>query len=189
MGAQVNETAIPADYGHAADHAALPVVEEVGRNATKTLSSMRVLFGAIFLFDGILKWVLFSQGTMQATVQSFGFDFLSNNWVAVGTLVALGETFGGLALIFGIFQRPAALWSAVIMFSIWGLSGFDGAYVSGTGWNFSGYTDPGGDLMLALVYVVLVFAPYAYGLASRYHLRDKFPTSSVKDKVLRFLVC
>ncbi len=163
-------------------------VEHEGWSAVRTMSAMRILFGAIFLFDGILKWVLFQQGTMQATVQGFGYSVLSNNWVAVGVLVALGETFGGLFLLLGIFQRSAAIWSAAIMSSIWVLNGFDGAYTQAGGWSFTGYTDPGGDLMLALVFVVLVFAPTAYGLAARLNLRARWGSSSLKDRLLRVFV-
>jgi len=162
--------------------------ELIGRNATKTLSAARILFGAIFLFDGIMKWVLFQQGTMQATIQGYGYDSLSTNWVAVGVLVGLGETFGGLTLMMGLFQRPAAMWSAAIMFAIWVLGGFAVGAVPGGSISWVGYTDPGGDLMLALVFVVLIFSPYAYGLASRLKLRNRWPGSSIKDKVLRFLV-
>lgn len=161
--------------------------EAVGRNATKAYSALRILFGSIFLFDGALKWILFQQGTMQATVASFGFGILTSNWVIVGLLVALGETFGGLAMISGLLQRPAALWSSAIMFSIWGLSGLDGTYVNGS-WSFAGYTDPGGDLMLALVFLMLVFAPYAYGLASRWNLRARWSGTSLRERILRFVV-
>ena len=153
----------------------------------RAYSGMRILFGAVFVLDGMLKWFLFQQGTMQATVQSFGYDALSNNWVVFGTLVALGETMGGLALIVGLFQRPAAIWSAMIMLSIWVAGGFGGAYVLGTGWSFVGYTDPGGDLMLAFAFLVLIFSPYAYSLASRLKLRDRWSGSSIGAKLLRFL--
>ena len=156
--------------------------------SVRAFSAMRILFGMVFVLDGSLKWILFQQGTMQATIQSFGYASLSNNWVLFGTLVALGETLGGLALIVGLFQRPAAIWSALIMFSIWAVGGFGGAYVLGTGWSFAGYTDPGGDLMLALAFLVLIFSPYAYGLASRLRLRDRWPGNSLKQKVARFLV-
>lgn len=156
--------------------------------AIRAYSAMRILFGAVFVLDGTLKWVLFQQGTMQATVQSFGYDALSNNWVLFGTMVALGETLGGLALIVGLFQRPAAIWSAAIMFSIWSAGGFGGAYVLGTGWSFVGYTDPGGDLMLAFAFLGLIFAPYAYSLASRLKLRDRWSSGSLREKLLRFFV-
>ena len=156
--------------------------------SVRAFSAMRILFGLVFIVDGALKWILFQQGTMQATIQSFGYASLSNNWVLFGTLVALGETLGGLALVVGLFQRPAAIWSATIMLSIWTTGGFGGAYVLGTGWSFVGYTDPGGDLMLALAFLVLIFSPYAYGLASRLKLRDRWPGNSLKERVARFLV-
>ena len=156
-------------------------VATINSNATKTLSVMRIMFGVVFLFDGILKWTLFANGQMQSVIDGFGYTFLSNNWVTVGVLVGLGETIGGICLMLGIFQRPAAVWSAAIMFAIWALGGFGG-------YNMPGFTDPGGDLMLALVFVVLIFAPYAYGLASRFRLRDRFAGASTRDKVMRFVV-
>lgn len=154
----------------------------------RTYSAMRILFGAVFLLDGIFKWILFQQGTMQATVQSFGYSALSDHWMLFGALVALGETAGGLSMIVGLFQRPAAMWSAAIMFSIWIAGGFGGAYTLGTGWSFAGYTDPGGDLMLAFAFSVLVFSPYAYSLASRLKLRDRWGGASLRERALRFLV-
>lgn len=156
--------------------------------SVRAFSAMRVLFGIVFILDGSLKWILFQQGTMQATIQSFGYATLSNNWALFGALVALGETIGGFALVVGLFQRPAAIWSAAIMFSIWTAGGFGGAYVLGTGWSFVGYTDPGGDLMLALAFLVLIFSPYAYSLASRLKLQDRWPGNSIREKVVRFLV-
>lgn len=172
-----------------AEHAELnaAVTGSVGRNAVKTVSAARIMFGAIFLFDGLLKWLLFQQGNMQGVVQSYGIDSLSNNWVLVGVLVGLGETVGGTALILGRFQRPAAIWSTAIMGAIWALGGYGGLYGSG-GFTLNGQTDPGGDLMLALVFLVLVFTPYAYGVASRLHLRDRWPGASLKARILRFLV-
>lgn len=155
--------------------------------STKTLSAARILFGAVFLFDGILKWVLFQQGQMQATVQSFGYDYLSNNWVVVGAVVGVGETLAGAALIAGLFHRPAAIGAAGIMGLIWGFGGFNGVYSSGT-WSFVGYTDLGGDLMLAMVFALLAFAPAAYGLASRLRLRERFAGNSLRAKTLRFLI-
>ncbi|MCI4317024.1 MAG: DoxX family protein [Thermoplasmata archaeon] len=150
-------------------------------SSVKVLSAARILFGSIFLFDGLLKWMLFAQGQMQGVVQGFGVDFLSNNWVAVGMIVGIGETLAGAALIAGLFQRPAAIGAAAIMVSIWAYTGYGG-------WGQAGYTDPGGDLMLALIFAVLVFVPTAYGIAARLKLRERFGTSSLSHRLLRFLV-
>ena len=88
----------------------------------------------------------------------------------------------------GLFQRPAAIWIATLMFSIWTAGGFGGAYDLGTGWSFVGYTDPGLDFMLALAFLVLIFSPYAYSRASRLKLQDRWTGNSVRDKPLRSLV-
>gem|GEM_PF-2697139 len=164
------------------------VSETETTRAVKTLSAMRILFGAIFLFDGILKWLLFATGQMQGIIDGMFYTpaWLTTNWVLFGTLVGLGETFGGLFLILGVFQRPAALWSALVMGLIWAFGGFGGYPAAiGASWSTAGYTDPGGDLMLALVFVILVFAPSAYGLASRWRLRERFSGDRWRDRLLR----
>jgi uncharacterized membrane protein YphA (DoxX/SURF4 family) len=165
-----------------------------GTNATgavKTFSAMRILFGAIFLFDGILKWQLFATGQMQGVINGEFYTpvWLTANWVLFGTLVGVGETVGGLLLILGLFQRPAALWSAFVMGFIWAFGGFGGyPNAIGASWSTAGYTDMGGDLMLGLVFVVLAFAPYAYGLAKAWKLRERFNGSSMRDRFLRVLL-
>ncbi len=157
----------------------------------RTLSTMRILFGAIFLVDGLLKWGLFATGQMQGVIDGEFYTptWLTTNWVLIGALVGLGETFGGLFLILGLFQRPAALWSALVMGFIWAFGGF-GGYPSAIGatWGTAGYTDLGGDLMLALVFVFLAFAPYAYGLAKTWKLRERFSGDGWRDRVLRGLL-
>jgi uncharacterized membrane protein YphA (DoxX/SURF4 family) len=155
-------------------------------DSTKVLSGARILFGAIFLFDGILKWDLFATGQMQGVVQSFGVPALSTHWLLFGALVGVGETAAGAALVVGLFQRPAAIVATVVMGLIWA---FGNLAATGNYGGFSaGYTDPGGDLMLALTFAVLVFAPCAYGLASRYHLRGRFDGSSWTRKFVRFVL-
>jgi len=157
-----------------------------GFDATKVLSGARILFGAVFLFDGLLKWDLFQTGQMQGIVQGYGVDYLTNNWLLFGVLVAVGETAAGAALIVGLFQRPAAIAAAAIMMFIWGYGNLS---MTGNYWGIStGYTDPGGDLMLAMVFGVLIFAPYAYGLASRYHMAERFSATTWTGKFARFLI-
>ena len=162
-------------------------------NSTKLISAMRIVFGAIFLFDGLLKWYLITSGQMQGVVDGMYYapSWLTDNWLAFGILVGLGETFGGLFLILGIFQRPAALWSFLVMASIWVFDGF-GGYPSaiGASWGTAGYTDLGGDLMLGLVFLFLVFAPTAYGLSSHLRLPERIATGdSLAAKIVMMLVC
>ena len=164
----------------------------VGANPQKVLAAMRVVFGFAFLLDGLLKWVLFAQGNMQATIAGMTIapSFIVSNWVFFGVMVGLGETFGGLFLILGIFQRPAAAWSMVIMFSIWLLGGLGGWYDPSAGWVTAGQTDLGGDLMLMLVFLFLVFVPTsAYSLSQRLRLPERLASGNTfKDRFVRTVV-
>ena len=167
-------------------------ISEFGTTQTvRTLSAIRIMFGAILLVDGILKWFLFATGQMQGVVDGEFYTpaWLTTNWVLFGALIGLGETFGGLFLALGLFQRPAAIWSALLMGFIWAFGGF-GGYPSaiGASWSTAGYTDLGGDLMLALVFVFLAFAPYAYGLARAWKLRERFSGDGWRDRTLRLLL-
>ncbi|MCI4325341.1 MAG: DoxX family membrane protein [Thermoplasmata archaeon] len=166
---------------NANETASATATAQSGATSLRLVSAARILFGAIFLFDGCLKWYLLQQGQLQGVVQGFGIDSLSANWLLVGVVVGIGETAAGAALLLGIFQRPAALSAAAIMGLIWAVGGYGG-------WGQPGYTDPGGDLMLALVFVVLAFAPTAYGVASRLGLRERWGSSSLTDRALRLLV-
>lgn len=103
-------------------------------------------------------------------------------------LVAVGETVAGIALRTGLFQRVGATIGAGVMLSILTFGGHGGAKLWGNGWSLTGYTDPGGDLMPALLFVVLVFAPTAYGVASRLRLRERWNGSSLRNRAPRFLV-
>lgn len=146
--------------------------------STLSFSIVRILFGGIFLFDGILKWSLFASGQMQGVIDGFGIGYLSSNWVLFGALVGLGETIGGACLLLGIFPRIAAAWSAVIMGSIWVYGGYGG-------WGQPGYTDPGGDLMLALIFATLVLAPYSYGVASHWKIRERLAGGGIWRRFFR----
>ena len=144
------------------------------------LTAMRILFGAVWFVDGILKWGLLSNGHMRGVIQGYGVAALSSNWLLVGIIVAVAETAGGLALVLGVFQRLAALASSVLMLMIWSLAGYGGL-------GSPGQTDLGGDLMLALAFAFLVFAPDQYGLASRLGLSrwNLWPTLGVNETTVR----
>lgn len=149
--------------------------------ADKLWASFRILFGVVFLFDGVLKWYLFATNQMQGVMDGMYYTpaWMTGNWVLFAVMVGLGETFGGAFLILGIFRKPAALWSAAVCFSIWAFGGF-GGYPSaiGASWSTAGYTDPGGDLMLALVFLFIfaisVWGENRYSLSSRLRLRERF---------------
>lgn len=163
-----------------------------GVDTQKVLTAMRVVFGFAFLFDGMLKWVLFMQGNMQPTIAGMTLapDFVLSNWVLFGTLVALGETMGGIFLILGIFQKPAAAWASIIMLSIWVLGGLGGWYDPTAGWITAGQTDLGGDLMFMLVFLFLVFVPTTvYSLSHRLRLSERLaPGSTTRDRIVRWIV-
>ncbi len=75
---------------------------------------IRVLVGIVFLLHGLAKLGVIGGGSLQGTIGMFG--NLGMPLPAVtGTLVALVETFGGLALILGVATRISAVLLAVIM--------------------------------------------------------------------------
>src|ERR1700730_18133811 len=86
-----------------------------GLGSVRLVSAARILFGAISFFDGMLKWYLLQQAQLQGVVEGFGVDVLSNNWLLVGVLVAIGDSAAGVALMAGLFQRPAALRAAGVL--------------------------------------------------------------------------
>ena len=162
----------------------------------KLWAAFRMLFGAVFLFDGFLKWYLFATNQMQGIFDGMYYTpaWLTSNWLLLGVMVGLGETFGGVFLLLGVFQKPAALWSALICLFIWAFGGF-GGYPSaiGSSWSTAGYTDPGGDLMLAFVYLFVfaaaVWGVNRYSLSERLHLRERFlEGTGVIAKLGRFIV-
>ena len=162
----------------------------------KFWATFRVLFGVIFLFDGILKWYLFASNQMQGVINGMYYTpaWLTANWLLFGVMIGLGETFGGIFLLVGIFQKPAALWSALVCFSIWAFGGF-GGYPSaiGSSWSTAGYTDPGGDLMLAIVFLfifaVAVWGKNRYSLSARLRLQERFlGGAGIIAKLGRFVI-
>ncbi len=149
--------------------------------------AVRIVFGAVFLIDGILKWVLMSQGALSSAVLGMYFSTpaMASQSLLLGILVGLGETFGGLFLMLGIFQRPAALWSSAIMLAIYVMGGFDSWYTG-----FSGKVDLGGDLSLSLVYIMLTLVvPLRFGLSSHFHLPERIaPKDTSFHRLVRALV-
>lgn len=146
-------------------------------DSDKALSAARIVFGVALFFDGVLKWQLISNGQIQSVVSGFGIAAFSANWYLIGVVVALAETVGGLALALGVFQRTAAIGSAALSFLFWGFTGLGGL---GT----PGQVDLGGDLMFALAFAVLVFAPNCYGLSARLGLSrsNLWPPLAVRPK-------
>ncbi|HYA70751.1 MAG TPA: DoxX family membrane protein [Thermoplasmata archaeon] len=146
-------------------------------DSDKVLSAARIAFGTAWFADGLLKWQLIAGGQMKSVVSGFGIGAFTANWYLIGVVVALAETVGGLALALGVFQRVAAIGSATLSFLFWGFTGMGGL-------GLPAQLDLGGDLMLALAFAVLVFAPNRFGLSSRLGLSrwNLWPPLAVNSK-------
>jgi uncharacterized membrane protein YphA (DoxX/SURF4 family) len=139
------------------------------RNAHVLKTLFRILFGAIWVIDGSLK---FASGFVDAFAGSISgdgqpawlqgwFTFWSNAvngdpafWVyLVGSLeIALG-----LALIFGFMRKIAYVGGAILSLFIWAVpEGFGGPYGPGS-------TDIGTGAMYALLFLSLILINATYG--------------------------
>jgi putative oxidoreductase len=70
---------------------------------------IRLLAGAVFFWEGILKFVYANQGVGRFTKLGFPFPETTAH------LVATGEIIGGLLLIFGLFTRVTAFYFIIQM--------------------------------------------------------------------------
>lgn len=70
---------------------------------------IRLMAGAVFFFEGILKFVYTNQGVGRFTKLGFPFPEMTAH------LVATGEIIGGLLLIFGLFTRFVAFYFVIQM--------------------------------------------------------------------------
>jgi hypothetical protein len=119
--------------------------------------------------------------------KTFHFTVIYNDWFAFGPMIAFGETLVGLAPSTrdtpagGNLERGDHVLDLVRRRSTMGRT-------AGTGWSFTGVTYPSDDRVLAHVFVALVVAPTAFGIASRSRLCEHGHGSSVQNPLLRFLV-
>src|SRR5712672_2767969 len=74
-----------------------------------TILIIRLMAGAVFFWEGILKFVYVNQGVGRFTKLGFPFPETTAN------VIATGEIIGGLLLIFGLFTRITAFYFIVQM--------------------------------------------------------------------------
>lgn len=155
-----------------------------GRNAHVLKTAFRVVFGLLWIIDGAFKFVpgfvdqfpgLISGDGQPDWLQGW-FSFWANQasanpafWVyMVGTL----ELMVGLALVFGFMRKIAYIGGAVLSLFIWAVpEGFGGPYGADS-------TDPGGGIVYAMVFLMLIVINSAYGTSRwslDYHIEKRWP--------------
>jgi uncharacterized membrane protein YphA (DoxX/SURF4 family) len=139
------------------------------RNVHPLKSALRILFGAIWLIDGALKFAPGFVDAFQGSISPAGqpawlagwFKFWAN---AVGTdtafwvyLVGALEVSLGLALVFGFVRKIAYVGGFVLSLFIWAVpEGFGGPYGPGS-------TDIGTGFVYAMVFLFLILVNATYG--------------------------
>ena len=140
-----------------------------GKNAAVLKTLFRVVFGILWIIDGAFKFVpgfvqefpgLITGDGQPAWLQgwfSFWQTQAANNpdfWV---DLVGALELMVGLALVFGFMRKIAYIGGAVLSLFIWAVpEGFGGPYGAGS-------TDPGGGVVYAMAFLMLIVINAAYG--------------------------
>ncbi len=146
-----------------------------GRNAASLKSLFRIVFGGLWLIDGAFKFVPGFVDQFPGMISGSGqpdwlqgwFTFWANQasanpafWV---DLVGILELALGLGLVFGFMRKIAYIGGAVLSLFIWAVpEGFGGPYGAGS-------TDPGGGVVYAMVFLMLIVINSAYG-SSRWSL-------------------
>ena len=149
------------------------------RHAEPLKTSFRVIFGAVWLIDGVLKFTSGFVNNFLTAVQtsqtnapgwlsgwySFWGTQASANASLIVYTVGLLEVVLGLALIFGFMRKIAYAAGAILSLLIWAVpEGFGGPYQSG-----SGGTDVGTGVIYAVAFLGLILINATYG-SSRYSL-------------------
>ncbi len=140
-------------------------------------AGLRVTFGAVWLIDGLMKFVFLQPSDVARLVQTAGqgqpgwlsgwFSFwngiVSANPGAFLTGIGALEIALGLALILGFLRKTAYLGGIAMSFMIWAVDeGFGGPYGAGS-------TDIGAAVIYMLVFVALLLLDGALG-SSAYSL-------------------
>src|SRR6266478_7836627 len=74
-----------------------------------TILIIRLMAGAVFFWEGILKFAYVNQGVGRFTKLGFPFP------ATTAHIIATGEIIGGLLLIFGLFTRVVAFYFIIQM--------------------------------------------------------------------------
>ncbi len=142
------------------------------RNNTVRLEmGLRVLFGLIWIIDGVMKFALMVPSDVPDLVQGAGQgqpDWLGpwfNFWSGVVSanpsvfLYGIGalELAVGLALVFGFMRKTAYVGGIALSLMIWAVDeGFGGAYGPGS-------TDIGAAVMYAVIFLALMILSASHG--------------------------
>ncbi len=139
------------------------------QNAHVLKTVFRVLFGILWVIDGAFKFepglvddfpgMIVTDGQpawLQPWFQFWATQAAQNAafWVYASGVLELAVGFG---LLFGFMRKIAYLGGTVLSLFIWAVpEGFGGPYGSGT-------TDPGGGIVYAMVFLMLIVINSAYG--------------------------
>ncbi len=140
-----------------------------GRNASSLKTVFRMIFGVLWLIDGAFKFAPGLVDQFPSLISGEGMPSWLQGWFSFWQAQASAnpafwvyttgilETSVGLALLFGFMRKVAYLGGAVLSLFIWAVpEGFGGPIGPG-------YTDPGGGVVYAMVFLMLIVINSAYG--------------------------
>jgi len=158
------------------------------RHARPLKTIFRILLGAAWLVDGVLKFtsgyvsnflsdVQASQSTAPGWLSgwySFWATQATSNSTLIVYTVGTLEVALGLALVFGLMRKIAYSGGVILSLLIWAVpEGFSGSYASG-----SGTTDIGTGVIYAIAFFGLILVNATYGpsrLSLDYYIERHFP--------------
>ena len=140
-----------------------------GRHASGLKTAFRVLFGVLWLIDGAFKFAPGLVDQFPSMISPDGQPSWLQGWFTFWQAQASAnpafwvyftgvlELAVGLGLVFGFMRKVAYLGGAVLSLFIWAVpEGFGGPYGTGS-------TDPGGGVVYAMVFLMLIVINAAYG--------------------------